>query len=280
MKKPKITSGVVAIALFCALFLGVACIIAFGLFNEWLDIPRDSWLDALFTWISAAAAIFIGLIAYRQNEKFKELNDAAEEESKKRQTELLEINNRLIKLEEKKEYAYITFVQGEVTVTNPDKKIRKGEHCYSSGITNEKKVSNDITVFSLFVSNQTSVPIRHFEIRKLEILYADFESGKRKHIISYGVGGFVPSPIMSEGAIVQYLLFAAGVKDLAENLPDGQEINLKIEIEVTSIFGRATNQTFLLRLQPRNAFFTQCDKNTFWNYCYESEPNSQTGEVY
>ena len=101
MKKPKITSGVVAIALFCALFLGVACIIAFGLFNEWLDIPRDSWLDALFTWISAAAAIFIGLIAYRQNEKFKELNDAAEEESKKRQTELLEINNRLIKLEEK-----------------------------------------------------------------------------------------------------------------------------------------------------------------------------------
>lgn len=46
-----------------------------------------------------------------------------------------------------------------------------------------------------------------------------------------------------------------------------------MDLEVESIFNRIVKQTFLLRLQRKNAFFDAKDnKNAFWNYCFESNP--------
>ena len=179
-----------------------------------------------------------------------------------------------MKLEENKEYAYLAFTQDIVVVCNSNCGFQsKNPKTYTGGITNGDKDFKDGTVFVFNITNQTDVPIRYFQIKKLNIRYSDYGTGEEQQLVKYTSGGFVPNPIISKGENVSYVLVASGLTNLAEDLPNGMEINLVIELEVVSIFGRRVIQTYLLRLQRKNAFFdAKTDKHIFWNYCYESTP--------
>ena len=85
-----------------------------------INIEITDWLNAVLSWLSIASAIFIGLIAFLQNERFKDENDKSAQRSEEYQKDLLEINNRLMKIEENKECAQIAFIQEVVTVANSE----------------------------------------------------------------------------------------------------------------------------------------------------------------
>lgn len=276
-KKLKIRFYIIFIS-FGVLVAVLSLVIAFGAYKELFQIKRSNWLNMLFAWISSASAIFLGLIAYWQNERFKLENDLstqrAETKSDEYQAQLLSINNRLIKLEESKEYTYIAFTQDPVFVGNSNISFKTSGKTYTAGITNNGKEFYDSSVLVFSITNQTEVPIRCFQILKLKIQYSDYGDKKtNKEIVTYDTGGFVPSPIIKRGEIVKYVLVANGLKNLAENLPDGMEISLVMTLEVISIYDKTVNQEFLIRLQRKNSFFNaKNDKNIFWNYCYESTP--------
>lgn len=247
--------------------------------NEAYDIDKSDWLNAMFAWISAISAIFIGLVAIWQNERFKQESDKnvarSEQESKKYQDELLEVNKRIMKLEESKEYAYITFVQCLGHVVNNDvtgaKEIKYSEmKTYAAFIANDRnQLSSKGTMFEFFVTNQTDIPIRYIEFKETIVSYDDFKTGKRMHIAQYGKGGFISSPIISKSEAVQVLLVLDGITDLAIKKPLNSEIVIKFKIQVTSIFNRTASQIFLLRLQSNNVYFEQPTPTLFWNYCTE-----------
>lgn len=272
MKKIK---WAVIFILFSIIFVGITMFFAFCLLNQSFDIEKTDWLSAILSWLSVASAIFIGLIAFWQNERFKEENDKSSEKAESYQKDLLEINNRLMKIEENKECSQIAFIQEIVTVTNrEDFKSSSIRKQYSAGITDADRDFKNSTVFSFGITNQTNTPIRHFELTNFKIFYYDCTTGINTKIKDYPKGGFVPSPIIDRGEAVNYILFANNLHDLAENLPKNNEINIVIDIEVTSIFNRTVEQRFLLRLQKENTLFhSNGNKNCFWNYCFES--NSQ-----
>ena len=54
--------------------IGVATLLI-AFFRGSFGITKPDWLSAVFAWISALSAIFIGLVAYLQNERFKIEND-------------------------------------------------------------------------------------------------------------------------------------------------------------------------------------------------------------
>ena len=272
MKKAK---WIVIFILFSLTIVGITLFFMFCLFNQSFDINTTDWLNAILSWLSVASAIFIGLIAFRQNERFKEENDKSSQKAEKYQKDLIEINNRLMKIEENKECAQIAFIQEVVTVAN-SKDFQKGSRRkqYSSGITDADRNFENSTVFSFGITNQTNTPIRHFELTKCKIYYYDCNTGINTKIKDYPKGGFVPSPIIDRGEAVDYILVANNLHNLAENLPADNEINIVMIVEVTSIFNRTVEQQFLLRLQKNNTLFhSNGNKNCFWNYCFES--NSQ-----
>ncbi len=252
--------------------------IIFGAYKQLFEIEKSDWLNMFFAWISSASAIFLGLIAYWQNERFKLENDLSAERSETKseeyQSQLLSINNRLMKLEENKEYTYLAFTQEPVLVVNHNFGFKIDGKTYMAGISNAGKEFCDSTIFAFGITNQTEIPIRCFQIKKLAIEYSDYgDSKNNKKIAVYNSGGFVPSPIISKGEVVNYVLVANNIKDLAENLPDGMEISLIMTLEVISIYGRVMYQKFLIRLQRKNGFFNAGnDKNIFWNYCFEDSP--------
>ena len=253
------------------------CMIVFSS-KESFGIAKAEWLDFLFAGIASIATVFLGVVAFLQNERFKYESDLSaqrsEEKSIEYQNQLIDINNRIMKLEENKEYAYLAFAQDIVVVCNSNCGFQsKNPKTYTGGITNGDKDFKDGTVFIFNITNQTDVPIRYFQIKKLNIRYSDYGTGEEQQLVTYTSGGFIPNPIISKGENVSYVLVANGLTNLAEDLPNGVEINLVIELEVVSIFGRRVIQTYLLRLQRKNAFFdAKTDKHIFWNYCYESTP--------
>jgi len=253
--------------------------------NEAYGIAKSDWLNSLFAWVSSVAAIFIGLVAVWQNERFKQENDKnsakAERDAKAYQDSLLEINNRLIQIEENKECSYLSFLQGKVIVVNSNASVSPFyPKIYNGGISNSSGEFKKATVFYLGITNQTNVPIRYFEINEMKISYCNYSSDEKEKIINYGKGGLITSPIIDRGEKITYAIVADGICNIAENLPKGYEINISLKIETTSIYGRTVIQTFLLRLQKENAFLTNnSNKNLFWNYCYESDPIIKRQEV-
>lgn len=244
------------------------------------SIKTVDWLSLLFSGLASISTVFLGIIAYWQNERFKILSDESSEKheiiNKNHQDQLLEINNRLMKIEENKEYAYIAFSQEKVYVYNINQPFSLTSKTYSSGISEGNgTTANNGAFFVLKITNQTDVPIRYFQITRMIVAYSNYkkESGKRdKELMRYSsVGGFIPSPIINKGEIVNYVILASGLQDIAENLSEDEEINIVMDLEVKSIFNRIVKQTFLLRLQRKNAFFdAKKNRNAFWNYCYES----------
>lgn len=259
--------------LFSIITIGVTTFFACCLIKQSFNIETTDWLSAILSWLSVASAIFIGLIAFWQNERFKNENDKSARKLEDHQRDLLEINNRLMKIEENKECAQIAFIQEAVTVANSEE-FQSGSKRkqYSAGITDSGRTFANSTVFSLGITNQTNTPIRYFELKKFKVSYYDQNTGIDTTIKDYPKGGFVPSPIIDRGEAVNYILIANNLHDLAEKLPPDNEINIVIVIEVTSIFNRTVEQKFLLRLQKNNTLFhSNGNKNIFWNYCYESD---------
>ena len=165
-------------------FVVVAIVIfLFGCFvRKGFGISRSDWLNALLSWLSVASAIFIGLIAYWQNERFKKENDVAGERNDKYHDDLVRINNRLIKIEENRERAYIAFLQGPVLVMKNGIVAHQTIHekCYT-GILLEKDKNRNLdrgTVLELGITNQTNVPIRDFELQSTSIRYENFETSE------------------------------------------------------------------------------------------------------
>lgn len=251
--------------------------------SEAYGIEKSDWLNAIFAWISAISAIFIGLVAVWQNERFKQESDKnamrSEREARKYQDELLDVNKRIMKLEESKEYAYVTFIQCPGHVVNNDvhgtQEIEYMQaKTYAAFIANDRNnLTNKGTMFELFLTNQTDVPIRYIEFIETTISYDDFASGKRMLVAKYGKGGYISSPIISKSEITQLLLVMDGIYDLAVNKPPQSEIVIKFKIQVTSIFNRTSTQVFMLRLQANNVYFVQSTPTVFWNYCNEFNPN-------
>lgn len=269
MKKAK---WIVIFILFFFATIGVTFFFTYCLIKQSFNIETTDWLSAILSWLSVTSAIFIGLIAFWQNERFKEESDKSAQKAEDYQKDLLEINNRLMKIEENKECAQIAFIQEIVTVANSEEfKSGSSRKQYSAGITDMDRNFNNSTIFSFGISNQTNTPIRHFELTKCSISYYDCSTGNSTKIKDYPKGGFVPSPIIDRGEAVNYLLVANNLHDLAENLPANNEINIVLIVEVTSIFNRTVEQKFLLRLQKDNTLFHANNKNLFWNYCYESD---------
>lgn len=266
--------------LFCIFVLMSSVFMLYCAYKQSFGIERTDWLSLLLTCITSCSAAFLGFVAYWQNERFKLETDIDTQKTNDKndeyQNQLLQVNNRIMKLEENKEYAYIAFIQSPVLVSNDKQNIAMKGKTYISGISNSGKEFRESTFFVFSITNQTDIPIRYFQINKMTISYSDYGNDTDNRIISYGVGGFVASPIISKGESVNYIVVANGISDLVQNLPEGMEINLTINIEVTSIFDRKVIQTFLLRLQQKNAFFdSKENKNVFWNYCYESLPKRE-----
>lgn len=235
----------------------------------------------LFSGLASISTVFLGIIAYWQNERLKIISDESSEKhetiNKNHQEQLLEINNRLMKIEENKEYAYIAFSQEKVYVYNINQPFSLTGKTYSSGIMESNNTTtNNGAIFVFKITNQTDVPIRYFQITNMIVSYTDYakEKGKQDNILmDYSTGGFIPSPIINKGEIVNYVIMASGLQNIAENLSKDEEINIVLDLEVASIFNRIVTQKFLLRLQRKNGFFDAKDnKNIFWNYCYESNP--------
>lgn len=270
MKKAK---WIVIFVLFSLATIGVTFFFTLCLFRQSFNIETTEWLSAILSWLSVASAIFIGLIAFWQNERFKDENDKSAQKSEEYQKDLLEINNRLMKIEENKECAQIAFIQEVVTVANSeDFQSGSSRKQYSAGITEASRSFANSTVFSFGITNQTHTPIRYFELTQFKVSYYDQNTRTNTKIKDYPKGGFVPSPIIDRGEAVNYILVANNLHDLAENLPVDNEINIVIVVEVTSIFNRTVEQKFLLRLQKNNTLFhSNGNKNVFWNYCYESD---------
>lgn len=246
---------------------------AIGLSKHFWGIEASNWLNAIFSWLSILSAIFVGLIAFWQNERFKEENDISSKKSDERQEDLLRINDRLIKIEENKECAYLAFLQEMVTVSNGEEiELKSNRKKYIAGITDSDKNFKDSTIFCFGVTNQTNVPIRHFELVKLILSYRDYNKDDETLIKSYNNGGFVPSPIIAQGEAVNYILVANNLEDLVCNKPVDCEINIRLTLRVTSIYNRTVEQQFLIRLQKNNTLFhSDKDSKYFWNYCYESD---------
>lgn len=269
MKKAK---WIVVFVLFLLVTIGVTFFFTYCLFKQSFNIETNDWLSAILSWLSVSSAIFIGLIAFWQNERFKEENDKSAQKSEMYQKQLLEINNRLMKIEENKECAQIAFLQEIVTVTNAEEyKQPSNRKIFTAGISNAGRDFNNSTVFCFGITNQTDIPIKCFELTKFCVSYSNYEIDEDVEVLSYSKGGFVPSPIISRGEAVNFVLVANELHNLAENLPKGYEINIILTAEVTSIFNRTVEQNFLLRLQKNNALFKSKSLNYFWNYCFESE---------
>ncbi len=253
----------------------------FFAYKQSYSIETIDWLALLFSGLASLSTVFLAIIAYWQNERFKILSDMSSEKhesiNKNYQEQLLEINNRLMKIEENKEYAYLAFSQEPVYVYNNNHPFSLVGKTYSSGILESNCTTTSIsTIFVFKITNQTDVPIRNFQITNMIVSCTNYakENGKQDNILMhYSTGGFIPSPIIDKGEIVNYVLLASGLQDIAENLSEDEEINIVIDLEVESIFNRIVKQSFLLRLQRKNAFFNAKDnKNAFWNYCFESNP--------
>ena len=177
-----------------------------------------------------------------------------------------------MQIEENKECAHIAFLQEVVTVTNAEEyKPPSNRKIFTAGISNAGRDFNNSTVFCFGITNQTDIPIKCFELTKFRVSYCNYEIDKNVEVLSYSKGGFVPSPIISRGEAVNFVLVANDLYNLAEKLPKGYEINIVVTVEVTSIFNRTVEQRFLLRLQKSNALFKSKSINYFWNYCFESE---------
>lgn len=264
--------GAITIA-FSITLICFACKKSFG-------IEPVDWLVLLFSGLASISTVFLGIVTYWQNERFKilgdESSDKREKENKKHQDQLLEINNRLMKIEENKEYAYITFNQNKVYVYNSNQQISLEGKTYFGCISKGDNTLQDSTIFIFQITNQTDVPIRYFQITDMIITYANFATSKGvidKELIHYSAGGLVPSPIISKGETVNYVLLASGLYNIAENLLEDDEINIAIDLEIASIYNQIVKQKFMLRLQRKNQFFdAKEDKNIFWNYCYEDIP--------
>lgn len=269
MKKAK---WIVVFLLFSLVTIGVTFFFTHCLFKQSFNIETTDWLSAILSWLSVSSAIFIGLIAFWQNERFKEESDKSAQKSEDYQKDLLEINNRLMQIEENKECAHIAFLQEVVTVTNAEEyKPPSNRKIFTAGISNAGRDFNNSTVFCFGITNQTDIPIKCFELTKFRVSYCNYEIDKNVEVLSYSKGGFVPSPIISRGEAVNFVLVANDLYNLAEKLPKGYEINIVVTVEVTSIFNRTVEQRFLLRLQKSNALFKSKSINYFWNYCFESE---------
>lgn len=254
--------------------IGVIFLIVCMCFNLFY-VKNTEWLQALVGWFGTCGAVFIGLVAIAQNEKFdkanKDAQEKAEQQAKEYQDKLLEINDRMISLEESKLYSLISFFQKPVLVVNSDANIEMNSNCYGAFISNDKSESNGLsTIFVFSITNRTDVPIRYFQIEKASVYYSNFATGEDIAIVSYKNGGFVPSPIVGKNDEIFYVLTMDGIKDLVDNLPEGFEICLNLNIEVESVFGYAVKQKFLIRLQDRNSKANEDNKYLLWNYCYES----------
>lgn len=277
MKNTKGNRVILWIIIYIVVVVAVLGILFHCAYEEKYSVSRNDWLNMCFAWISSMSAVFLGFIAYWQNERFKIHAEKSAEETERinreYQERLLEINNRLIKLEEQKEYAYIAFTQDSVLVGGKNIKCETNRKTYVAAITNNQKKFEKITGFVFRLTNQTDVPIRSFQILDMVIEYSDYgNSSNNIRKGHYGTGGFVPSPMIARGEIINYALFVNELDGLAENLPDGMEISLKLKTETVSIYNRTTIQEFLLRLQRKNVFFNaENNKNIFWNYCFEGK---------
>lgn len=256
---------------FSLITLGAIIFFVFGMINQYWGVATSEWLSAILSWLSVASAIFIGLTAFWQNERFKEENDKASERADQYQEDLIHINNRLIKIEENKECAQLAFMQEIATVSNSESfQPNTNRKKYTAGITDSGRDFNCSTIFSFGITNQTHTPVRCFELTKFKISYCDYEKDDEIPIKSYGKGGFVPSPIIDYGEVVNYILVANNLQNVVESLPKGYEIVIRLTMEVTSIYNRTVEQRFLLRLQKKNVQFNSPhDTHYFWNYCFE-----------
>ena len=270
----------VILFVFFTLALGGAAFILWCFENEAYGIEKSDWLNAMFAWMSAVSAIFIGLVAVWQNERFKKENDKNADLSEKKEREyreaLLEVNNRIMKLEESKEYAYITFLQCPGHVVKSGMRTvecasPETDKTYAAYISHEDDVAlNEKTEFEFYITNQTDVSIRHIEWLSTEIDRFDFRRKIRKRIASYGKYGFISSPVIAKGEKVRLVLAVYGISDdITACMNPEWEITLRFVIRVTSIFGRYVDQEFCLRLQRSNFYFQQDDPTLFWNYCTE-----------
>lgn len=249
------------------------------------SIQKSDWLNALFAWTSAISAIFLGIIAYSQNERFKIESDISSAKmdivQKEHQAELfklnqqaVEINNRLLQLEENKEKAYLAFLQKEVIVCNlKDDKFLFDGKSYRGGFPDENgKHANDGTIFKFKITNQTNVPIRNFQIERFSVSIKNWETDDDNLVIKKSAGAFIPSPIIDKSEEVEYIFLVPDIYDLAENLKGGYEIVLMIDISVTSIYDRTIEQGFLLRLQRGiTGLPKEVARNVFSLYCFESK---------
>lgn len=247
-------------------------------YRESFRIVRTDWLTYVFTNIASCATVFLGYVSYWQNERFKIESDISSEKSEEKnaeyQKQLLQINNRIMRLEENKEYAFITFIQGPVLVCNQSTPFQIEGKKYTALISNSGHEIQDCIFFVFQITNQTDIPIRYFQIKEMRISYMNYETGEENRVTNYKEGGFVPAPIIDKGEAISYVLGVNNQKDFIEGIPYEGEINLILLVEVESIYNRKVNQKFLLRLQRKNAFFDAGkDENIFWNYCFEASAN-------
>ncbi len=272
-KKTNFKFKIIFFLFFVFTLLGLA-VLTYATKINLFGIEKSDWLGAFFSWISAMSAVSLGLVAYWQNERFKNENDLssqkAEEVAVKHNTELIEINNRLLQLEENKEKSYITFSQTVVQIFNDSDNFKIMEKPYMAGFPSEKSDNLGAGVFLLKLINLTDIPIRYIEMLNMNISYTNYYTDESSKILSFTKGGFIPSPVTEKNKEFLCAFVVPGAKDIFKNLPPKSEINICLTTLVESIFGRKVEQVFLLRLQRENSCFKATDEHSFFLYCYVS----------
>lgn len=237
-------------------------------------IEKSDWLGAFFSWISAMSAVSLGLVAYWQNERFKNENNIsaqkAEELAAKHNKELVEINNRLLQLEENKEKAYITFSQTVIQIFNDSDNFKLIEKPYMAGFPSANSDKQGAGIFLFKLINLTDTPIRYIEVLNMNISYTNYYTDESSKLLSFAKGGFIPSPVTEKNKEFLCAFVVPGAKNIFNNIPQKSEINIRLTTSVESIFGRQVEQVFLLRLQRENACFKATDEHSFFLYCYAS----------
>ena len=256
---------------------GVA-ILLIAFYRGSFGITKPDWLSAIFAWISALSAIFIGLVAYLQNERFKIESDnnikRNMEASEKYNDELSKINSRLLQLEENKEKVYIMFSQDIVKIINVGIGYHIKSNTYGAIFSNDHETDeNNAGIFFCDLVNLTKIPIRSIHFDRFEIGYQEFPDGgvgcNGRLVSKCNGSGYIPSPIADDKNLIHCMFRIPGIRDIVNNMCEEDEISIRAALTTESIFGVETKQKYWLRLQRDNQFFKA--KDPFSLYLYGME---------
>lgn len=240
-------------------------------------MQNTDWLQALVGWISASSAIFIGLVAFDQNEKFDEANKEAQQNAETKaeeyQNKLMDINNRLIHLENNKQYSFVTFISGVCNIRNSGENSTKLKDVspylltIDFGLPLTEDGRPNITDIDLEIANMSDVAVQSICINTAKIKQSHYNSKVNFKELFFEDFISMPCPLMLKGEQNKIHFVLSGIRDFTKYLKNRNDLSLLLDIYVTSVFGKVTNQVIELQFME----FKQKRKKEYYCSCFQND---------